>query len=290
MRQGFFTCLQASGVLVRERFSELNPGEGTGYAVTLPGCTGPDGTPRWFSGGRLHSTLTLPRLRQSWAHAYRAAERSGAPRFSEPERTEIYRRAARQAATAADHLRQCTATDPRRGADTARAVADTLHTAARATGSRALRCAADSYDRAARSPHGRIPRYTPEGNQLRAAARLLALTGRATGDGPGQAGALAASLTLIDAVAGLRQAQARAAQAAAARAAAQQLHEAVTAARKGMQPPAQAPVRFARHTPAAVDFPLPLAEALAASVSMDPVQQPSKPQVVRPPPRARPTR
>ena len=47
---GFFTRLRASCVLVRERFSEVNPGEVTGYAVTLPGCTGPDGTPRWFRG------------------------------------------------------------------------------------------------------------------------------------------------------------------------------------------------------------------------------------------------
>ena len=42
------------GVLVRERFSEVNPGEVTGYAVTLPGCTGTDGAPRWYGGGRLH--------------------------------------------------------------------------------------------------------------------------------------------------------------------------------------------------------------------------------------------
>ncbi len=153
---GFFTRPRASGVLVRERFSEVNPGEVTGYAVTLPGCTGPDGTPLWFGGGHLHSTLTLPRLRESWAHAYRTAERSGASRFTGPERTEIYRHAARQAATAADHLRHCTATGPDQGADPAWAVADALHTAARATGSQTLRCAADTYDRASRSPHGRI--------------------------------------------------------------------------------------------------------------------------------------
>src|ERR1039457_398366 len=37
----FFARLRAAGVLVRERFSEVDPGEVTGYAVTLPGCTGP---------------------------------------------------------------------------------------------------------------------------------------------------------------------------------------------------------------------------------------------------------
>jgi hypothetical protein len=62
---GFFTRLRASGLLVRERFSEVNPGEVTGYAVALPGCTGPDGTPGWYGGGRLHNTLTLPQLRKS---------------------------------------------------------------------------------------------------------------------------------------------------------------------------------------------------------------------------------
>jgi hypothetical protein len=53
---------------------------------------------------------------------------------------------------------------------------------------------------------------------------LLAMTGGTPGDGMGQAGALACNLVaLIDAVAGLRRAQAHAAQAAAARAAAEQL-------------------------------------------------------------------
>jgi hypothetical protein len=42
----FFGRLRVAGVLVRERFSEVNSGEVTGYAVTLPGCTNPDGAPR----------------------------------------------------------------------------------------------------------------------------------------------------------------------------------------------------------------------------------------------------
>ena len=67
----------------------------TDYAVTLPGCTGPDGTLRWFGGGRLHVALTLPQLRQSWAHTDGGAEHSGASGFTGPERAEIYRHAAR---------------------------------------------------------------------------------------------------------------------------------------------------------------------------------------------------
>ena len=263
----------------------------TGYAVTLPGCTGPDGTPRWFSGGRLHGTLTLPRLRESWAHAYGGAERSGASRFTGPECAEIYRHAARQAAIAADHLRHCTATGPDQGADTAWAVADTLYTAAGTTGSQALRAAADTYDRASRSPHGKIPRHTPEGNQLRAAARLLAMTAGTPGDGMGHAGALACNLmAVIDAVARLRQAQARAAQAAAARAAAEQLHAALTAARIPVTRPGQTPARSARPAAAAAEFPLSLADVLAMAVSADSAEQRSKPQVAKPPARARPTR
>ncbi|MGH3222194.1 MAG: hypothetical protein ACRDPY_26460 [Streptosporangiaceae bacterium] len=36
----FFARLRSAGVLVRERFSEIHPGEITGYAVALPGRTG----------------------------------------------------------------------------------------------------------------------------------------------------------------------------------------------------------------------------------------------------------
>ncbi|HUY52724.1 MAG TPA: hypothetical protein VMV92_44655 [Streptosporangiaceae bacterium] len=63
---GFFAELREAGVLVRLRFSEINPGQVTGYAVTFPGHTGPDGTPRWFGGGRLADGLTLPQLRRRW--------------------------------------------------------------------------------------------------------------------------------------------------------------------------------------------------------------------------------
>ena len=72
----FFARLRASGLLVRERFSEVNPGEVTGYAVTLRGCTGSDGAPRWYGGGRLHDSLTLPRLRSTGGPEERAGRRS----------------------------------------------------------------------------------------------------------------------------------------------------------------------------------------------------------------------
>jgi hypothetical protein len=47
-RGGVFAQLRESGMLVRVRFSETDPGQVTGYAVTLPGHTGPDGAPRWY--------------------------------------------------------------------------------------------------------------------------------------------------------------------------------------------------------------------------------------------------
>ena len=164
--------------------------------MALPGCTGPDGTPRWYGGGRLHDSLTLPRLRHAWARdSSGTAGRSGAFRFTAPERAEIYRHAARQAASAAEHLRRCTAGDPADGADAAWAAADTLHAAARALRSPMLRCAADGYDRAARAPFGRLPPRTRRGRPAagsRATARDDRQARRVTA--AGEAGALVANL------------------------------------------------------------------------------------------------
>ena len=291
----FFARLRSAGVLVRERFSDLNPGEVTGYAVALPGCTGPDGMPRWHGGGRLHDSLALPRLRQGWTAEQPAAGRSGAFRFTAPECAEIYRHATRQAAAAAEHLRHCTAGNPGEGADAAWAAADTLRAAAQATGSPGLRRAADRYDRAARALYGRIPDRTGHGDQLRAAARLLAMTGQAARPGTGPARALAASLiALTEAVAGLREAQAHAAQAAAARRTAEQLHAAFTRARRRAPDPGQARDHVARRGGPAGraqdDFPVSLTDVVNAASTQDPVGQRSRPHVAQPPARARPAR
>jgi hypothetical protein len=61
---GFFARLRDAGVLVRVRYSQADPGQVTGYSVTLSGHTGPEGTLLWYGGGRLAAGLTLPRLRQ----------------------------------------------------------------------------------------------------------------------------------------------------------------------------------------------------------------------------------
>jgi hypothetical protein len=93
---GFFAHLRDTGVLVRLRFSEINPGEVTGYAVTLPGHTGDDGEPRWYGGGRLGDGLTLPQLRRRWSQDRTAAAPwAGSFRFTAPEREAFYRHAGR---------------------------------------------------------------------------------------------------------------------------------------------------------------------------------------------------
>ena len=138
------------------------------------------------------------------------------------ERELIYGHAARQAAHAAEHIRYCARRDPGRAADAAWAAADALHAAARITNSRALRCAADAYDRAARAPFGRIPPCTNAGNRLRTAARALALMGQPDGNTYLAALALIGNLVALTlAVADLRQAQRQAVRAAAARTAAE---------------------------------------------------------------------
>ena len=122
--------------------------------------------------------------------------------------------------------------DPAAAADAAWAAADTLHVAARALRNPHLRCAADSYDRAARAQYGRLPRRSHDGDQLRRTARMIALAGDLTGDATLTAIALVAQLVaLAAAVAELRQAQQLAAQAQAARAAAAHLHTAVNQSR-----------------------------------------------------------
>ncbi len=61
--------LSDDGVLVRPRFSTVNPSEITGYAVALR-PVGHDlddvRPPVWFGGGKLAPDMTLPRLQQRW--------------------------------------------------------------------------------------------------------------------------------------------------------------------------------------------------------------------------------
>ncbi len=179
----------------------------------------------WFGGGKLAADLSLPKLRCRWDPASATPD----DQLTAAERHAIWEHATRTAADAARQIRHASAADPAAAADAAWAAADTLHVAASVLRSRTLRQAASAYDRAARTPFGRIPRPTPAGHSLRRAARLLSALS-VTGDPNLTQIALVARLAaLIEDIAGLRAAQQHAAQAAAARRAAEHLHAARTA-------------------------------------------------------------
>src|SRR6185437_14818216 len=216
----------------RLRFSESDPGQVTGYSVTLPGHARAGGAACWYGGGRLAADLTLPRLRRRWERGQSSApEHVGSFRVTAAERNAIYEHAARQATAAAKRIRWCARGDPAGGTDAAWAAGDALHAAARAVGSPRLRRAAESYDRAARAGYGRVPLSNPAGDGLRAVARLVSLAGRPTTGGTLAAAGLVGTLAgLVGAVAELREAQQHAAQAAAARAAAEYLRDDLPAA------------------------------------------------------------
>jgi hypothetical protein len=217
--QEFFARLDGAGVLVRKRLSTRNPAEVTGYAVALPGDAAKDGAV-WFGGGKLAADLTLPRLRRRWEPARVTPEE----KLTVQERTAFWKHAAQTAADASAQIRSHAVTSPAAAADAAWAAADTMHAAAAALGSRILRQAADSYDRAARAPYGRIPDPTPAGNHLRQAARLLAASAPVSSDNTLAIVALVSRLAaLAEAVAQLRDVQQRAAQVASARRAAERL-------------------------------------------------------------------
>jgi len=73
----FFAALAARGVQVRLRHGEHDPGQVTGYAVTLPGARTAAGEPVWFGGGKLAPDLTLPKLRRRWPEPGARAHRAG---------------------------------------------------------------------------------------------------------------------------------------------------------------------------------------------------------------------
>ena len=160
---------------------------------------------------------------------------------------------------AAEHIRHCAGRGPVAAADAAWAASDALHAAAHATNNRALSRAADAYDRSARARFGRIPRRTGAGDRLRAAARMMALIGQSSGETPLAAVVLAANLvTLVLAVAELRQAQRHAAQASTARTAAEHLHVGARQMRAGTRAhTAQAARSSSVGYAASHDFPVP---------------------------------
>jgi hypothetical protein len=261
----FLARLTDAGLLVRPRYSDRDPNQVTGYAVALPGDRSGQGRPIWFGGGKLAADLSWPKLATRWpdtpqrrnrrqttatpADGRRGGSAQPSP-LSGQTRRRIWDDVATMAATAADELARLAATDPAAASDLAHATADALSVTARVVEGRyggPLTDAAHAYDRAARELHGRVPRPTPTGNGVRAMARQLALTGRASKDETTQVLALVANLAaLADAVAHLRDVQHRAAQAAAARAAAEHLK------RTTNRPPPRRTAAAAIHRPISV--------------------------------------
>jgi hypothetical protein len=142
-----------------------------------------------------------------------------------------------------------------------------------ALGSRVLRQAADSYDRAARAPYARIPRPLPAGNSLRHAARLLSAAASISGDPVLAQITLVTHLAaLVEDIADLREAQRHAAQAAAARHAAERLH-AARATRP--QPPRQRDTARTVGPLAGRDFPIPISAVVAKATASPGARDPA---------------
>ena len=283
----FFARLGQAGVLVRKRFSIKNPGQVTGYSVALPGDTAKTGGPVWYGGGKLAADLTWPKLRQRWTPD-RATPGRLRPDLTAGERNAIWEHATRTAADATAQIRTLTGTNPA-AADAAWATSDTLHVAAAMLGSRILRQAADAYDRAARSPYGRIPPPSPVGNRLRQAARLTSAFAYLTQDRSMAPILLITKLAaLAEAVAELRQSQQHAAQAAAALRAAEHLHAAACPA--PAPPPRPAPRASTAAQLAGLSFPAPARPAARPPAPGQPGPDPDGPRPPRRPSPARPRR
>jgi hypothetical protein len=284
----FFARLGQAGVLVRKRFSVKNTAEVTGYSVALPGDTAKDGGPVWYGGGKLAADLTWPKLRQRWTPD-RATPGRQRPDLTAQERNAIWEDATRIADAAAAQIRTLAWTDPAAAADAAWATSDTLHVAAAMLGSRILAQAADAYDRAARSPYGRIPPPSPVGNRLRQAARLISAFAYLTQDRSMAPILLITKLAaLAEAVAELRQSQQHAAQAAAALRAAERLYAATCPA--PALPPRPAPRASTAAQLAGLSFPAPARPVARPPAPGQPGPDPDGPRPPRrpSPPRPRP--
>lgn len=221
----FLARLTSAGLLVRPRFSQRDADQITGYSVALPGDRTADGQPIWFGGAKLAADLSWTKLARRWVDD--TTPLGDRQRVEGSARTGAWTRATRAATDGADTIRRLAVTDPGAAADAAYATGDALAATARVVEGRQggrLTDAAAAYQRAGRELWGRTPPRTISGDGLRAAARLLALTGRANRDESVQLLHLVTQLiALSEAVAALRDVQGRATQAAAAREAASTL-------------------------------------------------------------------
>jgi hypothetical protein len=243
---GFFARLGGDGVLVKERRSQRDPDQVTGYAVAL--ATGRE--PVWFGGGKLAPDLSLPRLQDRWAsssprmnprRAQGDCERTSP--LSASDRAWLLEQARLATEQAAEHIRTHGG-DPAAVDDATWARADLFAAVARVTDYRyrtgRVTQAADLYEQAARPARRRTPQPTGTGRRVRSVAGGLLALRRTLPSETRQVLALLAQLqSLAATVARSREAQGRAAQAAAARAAAEHL---AAVGRRQSQAPAVAPL------------------------------------------------
>ena len=241
----FLAGLNSAGLLVRPRFSHRDTEQITGYSVALPGDRSANGQPIWFGGAKLAADLSWTKLARRWAGDTTPLD--SPQRVNGSARTAAWTRATRAVTEGANTIHRLAVTDPGAAADAAHATGDALTVTARLVEGRQggpLTDAATAYQRAGRELWGRTPPRTITGDGLRAAARLLTLTGRARRDESVQFLHLVTQLiALSEAVAALRDVQGRAAQAVAAREAASKL--------RTVAPPRHGPdvVRHSRQTP-----------------------------------------
>jgi len=220
----FFDLLRAAGVQVKVRHSTMHADQVTGYAVAWPGLRTARGEPVFYSGGRLATDLTLPKLQARWGEP-----RSGGAAPADPgTRAQAYEHAAAQVRDAVAEMRRLAGSDPGAADALGYAAADALTVTARLVegGRRGpLHAAAEALDRAARQPSGRQPPRTPRVQQMRAMSRLLALIGQLADDkGVFAVMRLVLDLALLaDALADIRDSQQRLHQARAARVSARTL-------------------------------------------------------------------
>lgn len=238
----FWRRLDTEGVLVRLRISERNPDEITGYSVGLPGGQSEQldaartkvGEPVFFSGGKLASDLTLPKLRARWVDE---PVPLGELTLRAEDRRRLWRNSISAVAAAERDLRdQATAGRYDQVSDTASAALDVLLLTARVLGrdqiGQHVREAAAHYERAMHEPYARRRPLRPTGERLRISAIMLGAVNVARVTETQEVLVLVRNLMhLIDALRALRSAQGRTFQAAAAVRAQEQL-----AARGGFEP------------------------------------------------------
>ncbi|GAB7192790.1 relaxase/mobilization nuclease domain-containing protein [Kineococcus sp. NUM-3379] len=244
---GFFDQLADAGIMVRRRYSTREAGQITGYSVAMPTIL-EGGDPIWFSGGKLSSDLTLPKISARFemdrvgdktaaeapgrrANARTGADKGRAHRVSPEERERIWARVHEATAHATETISTHGTSDPRQAADAAWAAADFLSAAAEVLEGRRggpLTDAAGSYLRAAKEVWGRTPPPSSAGRGLREAASWMTLARAFSRSNMApMLQALAQMAVLSDALVRLREEQDRAHQAAAARRAAEQLRATV---------------------------------------------------------------